>query len=149
MNSKGITPVIALSILIAIAVATSAGAYFWILSTQAVVENKAKERVSSQLDDVEFIINDITCNSTTSNITILLYNSGRKKIEDYESWIYLENSTDNSVINFSQGPITTIEVDSTSNMWPNQKIGMSGNFEYKVRVSLGGGIEIAECTAEE
>lgn len=134
--------------LIGIAVATSAGAYLWILSTQGQIERHTRDRVTSGLDSLEYIINDITCSSETSNITILLYNSGQDKIDQLESWIYLKNKTDGTIINSSQGPIITIEKDSTNSIWPNDLIGMSLNQEYRVRITVGGEIKEVDCTTQ-
>ncbi len=147
MNTKGVTPIVAVALLVGMVVATSGMAFIWIITTQNKLENTAGEYVSSRLDSIDFIINDITCNSTTSNISITLYNSGRDNITIKDTWIFLQNLSNNrTTINYSAGPPTTVAVDKTVITWPNNKVGMTNNVNYGVRIAVASEEKEVECT---
>lgn len=147
MNTKGVTPIVAVALLVGIVVATSGMAFIWIVTTQNKLEDTAGEYVTSRLDNIDFIVNDVTCDATNSNISLTLYNSGRDNITSKDTWIFLLNLSNNrTTINYSAGPPTTVAVDKTVNTWPNNAIGMTNDVIYAVKVTVASEEKEVECT---
>ena len=73
---KAITPVIAIVLLLMMTVAAAGGAYVWITK----ISQQLQDRTTQQMGkDMSF--KGITCNATTDNVTITLYNTGEKAID--------------------------------------------------------------------
>ena len=139
---KGITPIIAIVLLLLMTVAAAGSAYLWFTSTQGRIQQQVSGRITSTGANIQFQITGLEC--TTSSVSFYARNQG-DAIEN-GTWILTVLDTTDAVVdtaeNSSVGSISTGDV---------KKIvfsvsGLTAGNTYTIRVNApGGGEQSASC----
>ncbi len=145
VNKKGITPIIAVILLMMMTVAAAGAAYFWIIGVQDTIQRDTSDFVSDTLERQDFEIQNVDCNSTSGNITALVYNSGKTKFTSAATRIFLLNISDGTTKNQSVAPDTTLERTQTKLLWPNSAMGTTAGTEYTIKIAIGSTTKEESC----
>ncbi|MDY6766123.1 MAG: archaellin/type IV pilin N-terminal domain-containing protein [Candidatus Nanohaloarchaea archaeon] len=144
---KGITPVVAMVLLLMMTVAAAGAAYVW---TQGIISGQRQE--ATQQLNTEITVRDLQCAAGSGEADFFLDNTGSTTIAASDVTAYLYNVSDNSLI-------TTVDT-SHSDLAPGANwdgtvsfggSNMASGFEYSVQwefANQGSYSVSATCQAE-
>ncbi len=91
---KGITPVVAMVLLLMMTVAAAGAAYIW---TQGIISGQQEE--AEQQLDTEITVRDLQCTASNGEIDFFLDNTGSTTVEAGDITVYLYSVADDSLVN--------------------------------------------------
>ena len=165
MNSKGITPIIAIVLLLMITVAITGAVSVWLTSVQQRSQSSIDESASQITSSTQQAIgiSFLKCQTNgvdTSNITVVIRNSGTRRIE--EGNIELIIGDKEGKIDLAHGtqisPWTNLDVDESTNppvTWDTQDnlvmaptLLFTPDEIYQISITVPGGAKTQKaCTA--
>ncbi len=144
---KGITPIIAIVLLLLMTVAAAGTAYLWFTSTQGRIQQQVSGRITSTGANIQFQITGLVCDSSSNNISFYVRNQG--DAISAGTWVltamYTNGTTLATATNASA--VGTIETGGIKLIYFTVS-GMESSHTYSIRVNApGGGEQSATCTA--
>ncbi len=129
MGKKGITPVIAIVLLLMITVAAAGATYVWI---QKILSSQQKE-INTKLE-TKLQILQTTCHAGTNKLELIIINSGKRTVDMSPLDVIVYDSSG------SVTPITKINVDesSMSNATAWKQAQKPGGYTGPVTLTLNG-----------
>ncbi|MDY6762027.1 MAG: archaellin/type IV pilin N-terminal domain-containing protein, partial [Candidatus Nanohaloarchaea archaeon] len=91
---KGITPVVAMVLLLMMTVAAAGAAYVW---TQGIITGQ-QEEAEEQLN-TEITVRDLQCTASNGNVEFFLDNTGSQTVQASDVTVYLYSVADGSLVN--------------------------------------------------
>jgi len=157
LNRKGITPIIAIVLLLMITVAVAGTVSFWLSSVQKGAQGEIEqstEIITSQTQQA-ITISFIRCEESTNTISIVVKNAGTRPIEEgpVELTVSDQDGIENLAYGTTDSPWTTLEVDLTesvdfdgANLSP--AFTLVDDTSYQLRIAVPGGATTSiVCTA--
>ncbi|MFB6076544.1 MAG: archaellin/type IV pilin N-terminal domain-containing protein, partial [Candidatus Nanohaloarchaea archaeon] len=85
---SGITPVVAIVLLLMMTVAAAGAAYTWFSQMQSQVQERATQTLQTDME-----VKDLRCDSSTDKIEVAIKNSGSTEIELTNTDLFVRDST--------------------------------------------------------
>ncbi len=155
---KGITPIIAIVLLLLMTVAAAGTAYLWFTSTQGRIQQQVSGRITSTGANIQFQIVGLQCTGTADasandNISFYIRNQGDSITNT--SWIItvIDSATDSTTyvgtfnVSEGDGTLVTGDISDLTTVQINGSL-IESTKSYTIRLNApGGGEQSATCTA--
>jgi len=155
MNKRGITPIIAIVLLLMMTVAIAGAANFWLGSVQSSTQSEIGKSIEKQAEtaQVMFEIPYIRCDAVNDTVTVNILNTGTSTISDGPTGVTLKDK-DGMDLGFAQEstsiPSTGIPKDSFQEITWNMTgiVNITSGVEYGVKVTVPGGSVEKACIGQ-
>jgi len=149
---KGITPIIAIVLLLLMTVAAAGSAYLWFTSTQGRIQQQVSGRITSTGSNIQFQIVGLECKNNVSgglqdNVSFYIRNQGDSIANDKNWVITLINAENDATLDsttFNLG-VATGGTNSTTVSFANTTYSSGQTIVVRLNAP-GGGEQSATCT---
>ena len=156
-DERVITPIIAVVLLIMMTVAAAGAAYVWVVALQKKMQQSSTQQSSIFTTGlVKFV--SANCNSTSSNITIIIRNVGKSQIPSGNVTLEIKDASTNKHLNtfykysnaVSPSQIVTYSFNTTDTSESLEGIStpLDPDKEYSLTITMpDGSYDVTTCTA--
>ena len=138
-SKKGITPVIAIVLLLMLTVASAAGAYYWITSMQSGLQENAEGTIGSASMGGEYSITTLSggidCDSTSDEITVFVRNQGTLSIPSGTWYAFVKNTNGTETGTWDNTTLGSVSSSSVKKIIFDSSSSMASGTKYSVVIS--------------
>lgn len=150
-NRKGITPIIAVILLLLMTVVASTAAYFWMVNVQTNIQQNVESSIQGSFtsDLTQFTIVSSTCEATPDNITVVLLNAGSVDIDAGDLVVTLSSLSGSTLDTVIDTGFTGLLESSSAQLEYESNYDIVTGTTYAVKVTVPGGKSMSDsCLAE-
>lgn len=136
-DRKGITPVIAIVLLLMMTVAIAGGAYAWM---QGIIGGTQEQANFAQNTELEFL--DLQCEESTGSIVFTLQNDGSTTLDASNVDVFLHNISTGELIQANTSVQRSPSDFAPGDLWQDQTVQFQGvsalvnGLEYRVQIEF-------------
>ncbi|MBN1923904.1 MAG: hypothetical protein JW791_04045 [Nanoarchaeota archaeon] len=146
MDSKAITPIVSIILLLMMTVFASTAAYLWMNSIQSSiqenVQSNLQESFTGQL--TSFTLISTICNATSDNITLIMMNTGSVDISSGDLVVSLSSTTGSTLEIIIDSGFAGIDAGDTVSLELESDYGITESSRYTVKATVPGGTMMSD-----
>lgn len=150
-NRKGITPIIAVILLLLMTVVASTAAYFWMVNVQSNIQETVEGNIQDSFtsDLTQFTIVSSSCKAASNNVSVVVLNVGSVDIDSGDLVLTLRSLSGSTLDTIIDTTFTGISASSSEELEYESDYDIQSGTNYAVKVTMPGGTSMSDsCLAE-